>query len=111
MDIVWKAAVGALVTAIIAWAARQGDILPGIVPLFPTFTLIALAAVGTKGDPRGFQQTCLAAMKTFPAYAAFLLVSYLLIPRAGFKLTLGLALAVWLIVVAAMFTAPKLYHH
>src|SRR5512142_1934975 len=99
MDIVWKAAVGALVTAIIAWAAKQGDILPGIVPLFPTFTLIALVAVGTKGDPHGFQQTCVAAMKTFPAYAAFLLMSYLLIPRYGYRLTLALALGVWLVIV------------
>jgi membrane protein GlpM len=111
MDIVWKALIGAAVTALIAWAAKQGDILPGIVPLFPTFTLIALAAVGTKGDPHGFQQTCVAAMKTFPALVAFLLVNYLLVPRLGFKVTLVAALVVWLIVVGVMFAGPKLYHH
>ncbi len=107
MDILWKSLVGAVVTAIIAWAAKQGDVLPGIVPLFPTFTLIALVAVGTKGTPQGFQQTCVAAMKTFPAYAVFLLMSYLLIPRFGYRLTLALALGAWLFIVAAMFLGPR----
>lgn len=109
MDILWKSLAGAVVTAIIAWAARQGDVLPGIVPLFPTFTLIALIAVGTKGSASGFQQTCLAAMKTIPAYIAFLVASYLLIPRLNYRLALGLALVAWAAVALAIFLGPRLY--
>ncbi len=108
MDILWKSIAGGLVTGLIVWLARQGEVLPGIVPLFPTFTLIALAAVGLKGDPKGFQQTCIATMKTFPAYAAFLLTSYLVISKTNFRLTLLLALGVWLVVAAAMFVLPRL---
>ena len=68
MDIVWKGLVGGLMTALIAWLAKQGNVLPGILPLFPTLTLIALYIVGTKGDAGGFQQACAAALKTVPAY-------------------------------------------
>jgi hypothetical protein len=41
-DIVWKGIVGGLVTAAIVWLSRRGNILP----LFPTFALIALLIVG-----------------------------------------------------------------
>ena len=42
MDILWKGIVGGLVTAAIVWLSRRGNTLPGILPLFPTFALIAL---------------------------------------------------------------------
>ena len=44
MDIVWKGVVGGLVTAPIVWASRRGNVLPGILPLAPTFAVIALLA-------------------------------------------------------------------
>eukprot|EP01035_Chromulina_nebulosa_P044153 gene44153-59786_t len=37
MDIVWKGVIGGLVTALIAWASKRGNVLPGILPLAPTF--------------------------------------------------------------------------
>lgn len=30
MDIVWKGVVGGLVTALIVWASKRGNLLPGI---------------------------------------------------------------------------------
>ena len=60
MDIVWKGVVGGLVTALIVWASKRGNVLPGILPLAPTFAVIALLAVGAKGDPGGFRDACLA---------------------------------------------------
>ncbi|WP_245451795.1 hypothetical protein [Mesorhizobium waimense] len=68
MDILWKGMVGGLVTALIVWASKRGNILPGILPLAPTFAVIALLAVGAKGNPTGFREACLAGFKTIPAY-------------------------------------------
>ena len=51
MSILVKAIIGGLMTALIAWLSTRGNVLPGIAPLFPTLTLIALYIVGAKGDP------------------------------------------------------------
>src|SRR3954462_14668423 len=51
MDVVWKGLLGGLVTALIVLASKRGNILPGILPLAPTFAVIALLAAGAKGDP------------------------------------------------------------
>jgi uncharacterized membrane protein (GlpM family) len=109
MDILWKSVLGGLVTGLIVWLARRGDVVPGIIPLFPTFTLIALTAVGLKGDPRGFQITCVAGLKTIPGYVAFLLVSYLLASKVDFRITLMVALVAWVVVVLAIFILPGLH--
>ena len=67
MDILWKGVVGGLVTALIVWASKRGNVLPGILPLAPTFAVIALLAVGAKGNPAGFREACLAGFRTIPA--------------------------------------------
>src|SRR3954462_14711785 len=64
MDVVWKGLLGGIVTALIVLASKRGNVLPGILPLAPTFAVIALLAVGSKGDPAGFKQACLAGAKT-----------------------------------------------
>ncbi len=43
MDIIWKGILGGLLTALIAFLSKRGNTLPGILPLFPTFAIIALA--------------------------------------------------------------------
>src|SRR5947209_17965036 len=83
MDILWKGLIGGVVTALIVWASKRGDVLPGILPLAPTFAVIALVAVGSKGGDDGFRTTCLAGAKTIPAYLVFLATCYLLIGRIG----------------------------
>ncbi len=50
MDILWKSLIGGVVTGLIVWLSKKGSVLPGILPLFPTFGLIALYIIGTKGD-------------------------------------------------------------
>ena len=52
MDIVWKGIIGGLMTAAIVWLSKRGNTLPGILPLFPTFALIALLVVGAQGRSR-----------------------------------------------------------
>ena len=93
MDIVWKGIVGGLMTAAIVWLSKRGNTLPGILPLFPTFALIALFVVGAKNDAGGFREACLAGAKTIPAYLAFLAVCYVAIGHVDYRLAVlgGLA--------------------
>jgi uncharacterized membrane protein (GlpM family) len=53
---IWKGIAGGLVTAAIVWLSLRGDTLPGILPLSPAFTLIALLIVGAKRDGAGFRR-------------------------------------------------------
>jgi membrane protein GlpM len=107
MDIVWKGIAGGLVTAAIVFLSRRGNTLPGILPLFPTFALIALLIVGAKGDDSGFREACLAGARTIPAYLAFLAVCYFAVDRVDYRIALLGGLAAWFIVALAVFLAPR----
>src|SRR4051794_34512210 len=105
MDVVWKGMLGGLVTALIVLASKRGNILPG---LAPTFAVIALLAVGAKGDPAGFKDACLAGAKTIPAYLVFLAACFLLIDRVDYRLAIVGGLGAWLAAALAVFLAPRL---
>jgi len=108
MDVVWKGLVGGIVTALIVLASKRGNILPGILPLAPTFAIIALLAVGSKGSVDGFKTACLASLKTIPVYILFLVSCYVLIDRLDYRLALLAGLGVWLVAAVAVFVLPKL---
>ena len=107
MDIVWKAIVGGLVTAAIAFLSRRGNILPGILPLFPTFAVIALLIVGAEGDNGGFREACMAGAKTIPAYLAFLAVCYFAVGHVDYRIALAGGLVAWLAVALGIFLLPR----
>jgi uncharacterized membrane protein (GlpM family) len=107
MDVLWKGVLGGLVTALIVLASKRGDVLAGILPLAPTFAIVALLAVGSKGSDSGFRQTCIAGAKTMPAYLAFLGACYLLIPRLDFRIAILGGLAAWFLVTFSIFIAPR----
>ena len=107
MDLLWKGAIGGIVTMLIVLASRRGNVLPGILPLAPTFAIIALLAVGAKGETGAFRQTCLAGMRTIPAYLVFLGTAWLLAGRVDYRLALIGALAAWLAAALAIFLGPR----
>ncbi len=109
VDVLWKAIVGGLVTALIVLASKRGNVLPGILPLAPTFAVIALLAVGSKGDPAGFREACLAGVKTIPAYLTFLGVCWLAAGRMDYRLAILSGLVAWLIAAAITFLAPRYF--
>lgn len=109
MDILWKSIVGGVLTGIIVWLSKRGNVLPGILPLFPTFALIALYIVGMKGDAGGFRETCLATAKTIPAYLAFVGACYFSIERVDFRIALIFGLAIWFLIALTIFLAPKYF--
>jgi uncharacterized membrane protein (GlpM family) len=107
MEIVWKGIVGGLVTAAIVWLSRRGNTLPGILPLFPTFAVIALLVVGAKNDNAGFREACIAGAKTVPAYLAFLAVCYFAVDRLDYRIAVLGGLIAWLIAALGIFLAPR----
>lgn len=107
MDVLWKGVVGGLVTAAIVLASRRGNILPGILPLAPTFAIIALLAVGAKGEAGAFRETCLAGIRTIPAYLVFLGVAWWLGSALDFRLAILAALGAWLAVALLIFVGPR----
>ena len=107
MSILTKALLGGLMTALIAWASTKGNVLPGILPMFPTLTLISLYIVGTQGTGQDFRETCMATLKTLPAYLAFVLICALTIKRVNFKAALLLGLGGWMLTALIVFLAPK----
>ncbi|GJD94398.1 GlpM family protein [Methylobacterium iners] len=109
MDLLWKGLAGGLVTIAIVLASRRGNFLPGILPLAPTFAIIALLAVGAKGDAAGFREACLAGAKTIPAYLVFLAVAYGLGNVTDHRLAILGGLAAWLVVALAIFLGPRLF--
>jgi uncharacterized membrane protein (GlpM family) len=106
MEILWKGLVGGIVTALIVLASKRGNVLPGILPLAPTFAIIALLAVGAKGDPAGFKSACLAGAKTIPAYIAFLGACYMFADHLDYRLAIIGGVAIWLFVALGIFLAP-----
>jgi membrane protein GlpM len=104
---IWKGVAGGVVTAAIVWLSRHGNTLPGILPLFPTFALIALLIVGAKGDSGGFREACLAGARTIPAYLAFLAVCYFAIDRVDYRIALLCGLIAWFVVALGIFLAPR----
>ncbi|PKU21700.1 GlpM family protein [Telmatospirillum siberiense] len=107
MDVIWKGLIGGVVTALIVLASKRGNVLPGILPLAPTFAVIALLAVGSKGEAGAFRQACLAGVKTIPAYLVFLGSCYFLIDRLDYRWAILGGLAAWLAAALMIFLAPK----
>ncbi len=75
--------------------------------LAPTFAVIALLAVGSKGNVAGFREACLADFKTIPAYTAFLGACWLFIDKVDYRLAVLGGIAVWLVAALAIFLAPR----
>lgn len=107
MDLLWRGVAGGLVTIAIVLASRRGNVLPGILPLAPTFAIVALLAVGAKGDADGFRQACMAGAKTMPAYLVFLGAAYALSDWADYRLAILGGLAAWLAAALLIFVAPR----
>lgn len=108
MDVLLKGLIGGAMAIAIALASKRGNILPGLLPLFPAFAVLALLIVGGKGDDDGFRQASLSGIKAIPAYLAFLVVCWLAVGRMDFRWAIGCGLIAWAAVALLMFLAPKL---
>ncbi len=98
MDLLLKALVGAVVVVIIQLVARsQRSYLAGLVPLFPTFTLISHYIVGTQRTVGDLKATIRFGMVSLLPYCAYMGALYILVDRVSLTLALLGATLTWLI--------------
>lgn len=98
-----KCTLGAAAVLVISLLSQTRNFyIAGLVPLFPTFALIAHYIVGSQRSAADLQQTALFGLFSLIPYALYLLCVYLFAARLSLTSTLGLATAVWLVAAALL---------
>ncbi|MBL8793918.1 MAG: GlpM family protein [Planctomycetia bacterium] len=94
---------GAAAVILIALLSRSRSYyIAGLVPLFPTFALIAHYIVGGAQGPAALRTTALFGLWSLIPYAIYLQAVYLLATRLELWATLAAATAFWLVTAAAL---------
>ncbi|MES2871760.1 MAG: GlpM family protein [Pseudomonadota bacterium] len=97
MDLILKAALGAGVVIILAMLAKTKNYyIAGLVPLFPTFALIAHYIVGKGRSLDDLKTTIVFGMWSIIPYFVYLAALYVLVDRMRLELSLALAAVAWL---------------
>ena len=101
-----KSLLGAAAALIIALFSKTSNFfVAGLVPLFPTFALIAHYIVGSERSPGDLRATALFGLWSLIPYALYLLIVYWLSVRASLTATLLLATAGWIVAAAILLFA------
>lgn len=96
MGIVLKALIGALVVVLIGILSKTRNYyIAGLVPLFPTFALIAHYIVGSERSIEALRTTLIFGMWAVIPYLIYLVSLYFLINRLRLPLALGTAVLCW----------------
>ena len=102
-SLILKCLLGAAAVLIIALLSRSRSFyVAGLVPLFPTFALIAHYIVGAERGAADLRTTALFGLWSLIPYAIYLLAVYWLSERFALATTLVLATAAWVVVAALL---------
>lgn len=97
MGIFFKALIGALVVVLIGLLAKTRNYyIAGLVPLFPTFALIAHYVVGSERSIAALKTTLIFGMWAVLPYLVYLISLYFLINSLRLSLALGAAVLCWI---------------
>ena len=97
MDLILKAALGAGVVIILAMLAKTKNYyIAGLVPLFPTFALIAHYIVGKGRSLDDLKTTIVFGMWSIIPYFVYLATLYVLVDRLRLETSMALATVAWL---------------
>ncbi|HGM6885755.1 TPA: GlpM family protein [Serratia marcescens] len=97
MGILVKALIGALVVVLIGLLAKTRNYyIAGLVPLFPTFALIAHYVVGSERSIAALKTTLIFGMWAVLPYLVYLISLYFLINSLRLSLALGAAVLCWI---------------
>jgi membrane protein GlpM len=103
MSLLLKCAMGAVAVLIIALLARTRNFyVAGLVPLFPTFALIAHYIVGSERSAADLRTTALFGLWSLVPYAVYLFCVWWLSVRLPLAATLGCATLAWVGAAAAL---------
>jgi membrane protein GlpM len=106
MSLLLKCVMGAAAVLVIALLAKTRHFfIAGLVPLFPTFALIAHFIVGTERSPADLRTTALFGLWSLAPYAIYLAVVWWLSVRLPLAATLALATLAWIAGAAALLGA------
>ena len=97
MDLLFKALLGAAVVVILAALAKTKNYyIAGLVPLFPTFALIAHYIVGKGRSLDDLKTTIVFGMWSIIPYFIYLATLYLMVDRLRLEASLAVAAVAWL---------------
>ncbi|MBK5000095.1 GlpM family protein [Pseudomonas sp. S31] len=106
MDLVFKAALGAGVVVLLAILSKTRNYyIAGLVPLFPTFALIAHYIVGKGRGVDDLKTTIAFGMWSIIPYFVYLATLYVLVDRLRLEASLALATVAWLMAATLLVTA------
>ncbi len=111
MGILFKALIGALVVILIGILSKSRNYyIAGLVPLFPTFALIAHYIVGSDRSIEALRTTILFGMWAVIPYLAYLISLYLLLNFLRLPLALTAAVGCWIVVAWLLIQVWNRWH-
>ncbi|MGK7250024.1 GlpM family protein [Acinetobacter oleivorans] len=107
-----KCMLGAGVVLIISILSKsKAFYIAGLVPLFPTFALIAHVIVFQQKGAEALQKTALFGLWSLIPYAIYLVAVYVLATRMSMWSCLGLATLCWVVAAAVLIYGWQLFQH
>lgn len=107
-----KCMFGAGVVLIISILSKsKAFYIAGLVPLFPTFALIAHVIVFQQKGAEALQKTALFGLWSLIPYAIYLVAVYVLATRMSMWSCLGLATLCWVVAAAGLIYGWQLFQH
>ncbi|USP40683.1 GlpM family protein [Acinetobacter sp. XS-4] len=108
----FKCMLGAGVVLIISILSKsKAFYIAGLVPLFPTFALIAHVIVFQQKGAEALQKTALFGLWSLIPYAIYLVAVYVLATRLSMWSCLGLATLCWVVAAAGLIYGWQLFQH
>ena len=105
MDLILKATLGAAVVLILAALAKTRNYyIAGLVPLFPTFALIAHYIVGKGRSVDDLKTTIVFGMWSIIPYFIYLATLYVMVERLRLEASLAVAAVAWLMAATVLVT-------
>jgi membrane protein GlpM len=105
VDLILKAALGAAVVVILAALSKTRNYyIAGLVPLFPTFALIAHFIVGKTRSVDDLKTTIVFGMWSIIPYFIYLATLYVMVDRMRLEASLAVATVAWLIAATVLVT-------
>jgi len=111
ISLILKCLFGAVAVLLIALLSKTRNFfVAGLVPLFPTFALVAHYIVGSERSCSDLRTTALFGLWSLIAYAIYLLSVYWLSMRCALATTLALSTVAWMVAAAVLlFAWSKIY--
>ncbi len=105
MHLILKALLGATAVLLIQiFAQSKNYYIAGLVPLFPTFTLISHYIVGSQRSTSDLRATILFGIFSLVPYLFYMISLYFLVERFTLTISLSIATASWLIAAIMLTT-------